>query len=248
MFSDEFLKALGRWQRGWNQDKKKKTEIAAALEVNAEKLPGRYREARHEPVYRKRHLYRLEEQGELRPLLLEGALFEEGPTSWSLDLAFAERFDGIMDETDARSVAGAVFRHVTKPEEVILDIPSLWADPDFVASVEGYRKRNGAESDALFHFRGERDQNEVILRAPLLTDELCKMSGRGDFDAMCQDMNAVTDSQREAVAEMLRAAGEVPERPRFLSEDGTRRVLLRTLAKFQARLAEAVRRARGEGA
>jgi hypothetical protein len=71
-----------------------------------------------------------------------------------------------------------------KPEEVILDIPSLWADPDFVASVEGYRKRNGAESDALFHFRGERDQNEVILRAPLLTDELFKISGRGDFEAM----------------------------------------------------------------
>ena len=22
MFSDEFLKALGRWQRGWNQDKR----------------------------------------------------------------------------------------------------------------------------------------------------------------------------------------------------------------------------------
>ncbi len=157
MFSDEFLKALGRWQRGWNQDKKEKAQIAAALETNAKKLPGRYREARDEPVYRKRHLYRLEEQRELGPLLLEGVLFEEGPTSWSLDLEFAERFDGIMDETDARSVTGAVFRHVAKQEEVILDIPSLWADPHFVASVEGYRKRNGAESDALFHFRAERE-------------------------------------------------------------------------------------------
>ena len=149
------------------------------------------------------------------PLLLEGVLFEEGPTSWSLDLEFAERFDGIMDETDARSVTGAVFRHVAKQEEVILDIPSLWADPHFVASVEGYRKRNGAKSDALFHFRAERDQNEVILHAPLPRDELCKMSGRGDFDAMCQEMNAVTNSQREAVAEGLRIASEVPERPQI---------------------------------
>ena len=240
-FSDAFLDALGRWQRGWRQDPKLKAPIAAGLEAEARNLPERFRAPRPECLYRKRHLYRSEDQRELVPLLLGGGLVENAPTSWSLDLAFAEGFDDILDEDDARAITGAVFRHVAVPGEVILDVPALWADPKFAKAVEAYRDRGGTEAQALFHFRGARDQNEVILRAPLLRTEILKLSGKGDFDAICLEMGAQTDEQREAVAHYLQAAGEVPETPRFLPAEASARVVAATIEKFWARLANLAR-------
>lgn len=130
-----------------------------------------------------------------------------------------------------------MFRHVALPGEVVLDVPALWGDPAFVSAVEAYRDRGGSEAKALFHFRGVRDQNEVILRAPLSRSEIFKLSGKGDFDAICEQMGALTDDQREAVAALLKVAGDVPEIPRFLTGQGSARVVAATMEKFRARLA-----------
>jgi hypothetical protein len=63
-FTDGFLDALGRWQRGWRRDRKARGPIGAALEREAASLPGRFREPRGR-AYRKRHLYRTVDQNEL---------------------------------------------------------------------------------------------------------------------------------------------------------------------------------------
>jgi len=189
-FSDAFLDSLGRWQRGWKQDPTAKAPIAAALEAEAAKLPPIFRAPRQEPLYRKRHLYRRDDQRELVPLLIGGYLEEDGPTSWSLDPTVVEKIRGVFDETDERCAAGAIFRHVASPGEVVLYVPRLWADAGFVAAADSYSRRGGAEAQAIFHFRGERDQDEVILRAPLLVEEIIHLSGHGSFEGVCGLMGA----------------------------------------------------------
>lgn len=45
-FTDGFLDALGRWQRGWRRDRKARGPIGAALEREAASLLGRFRDPR----------------------------------------------------------------------------------------------------------------------------------------------------------------------------------------------------------
>ena len=235
MFTDAFLDALGRWQRGWRQDPGLKAVIAAQLEAECAKLPERFRLPRPQPLYRKRHLYRKSNQTELVPLFIAGYLDEGCPTSWSLDEAVAEKFRGVFDEGDPNSAAGAIFRHVAEPGEVILDIPALWADPEFVEAAESYRRRDGAEAKAIQNFRGDRDQNEVILRAPLLVEEICRLSGHGSFDGVCAGMNAVSEDEQEAVAAKLKAARLEPQDPRFATEEGTKASIRAAVDQMRAR-------------
>jgi hypothetical protein len=236
MFTSEFFDALGRWQKGWKQDPARRAAIAAALLREAVKLPARFRQHDGTPLYRKRHLYRLEDQRELVPLFLAGVLDERSPTSWSKDYAFAEKFDELFDQHDPNAAAGAIFRHIPSPDEVVLNIPALWDDAGFVAAAEAYRKAGGAEAGAIFHFRGERDQNEVILRAPLRLDEIHALSRPGNFESLCATFGAVNDEAKDAVQSILDKAKITPDSPKLLSPEASRRVVDAVVSKMTARL------------
>lgn len=236
IFTGKFLDALGRWQRGWKQDPAKRALIAALLVGQTAMLPDRFRRHDGTPLYRKRHLYRREDQRELVPLFLQGILVEGSPTSWSKDLSFAVEFDGVFDDRDPNSAAGAIFRHVPTDDEVILNIPALWCDPDFVAAAEEYRETGGAEAATIFHFRGKRAQNEIILSSPLRLDEIFVLSGLSNFESLCGTIGVETEDARETLQGLLQASKISPETPRFLSHEATQRVVQVVVDKQKARI------------
>jgi hypothetical protein len=235
-FTNEFLDALGRWQRGWKQDPAKRAPIAAALVKESAKLAERFRQHNGTPLYRKRHLYRREDQRELVPLFLQGILDEGSPTSWSKNLAFAEKFDRVFDDEDPNSVAGAIFEHVPREDEVVLNVPALWDDPGFVAVAEAYQRSGGTEAAAIFYFRDERDQNEVILRAPLRLNEIVALSRPGDFESLSTAVGAETEEARDALRILLQTTNINLGTARFLSDEATRRVMQTAVTVMKARM------------
>ena len=179
-FTDAFFDALGRWQRGWNQDPAVRKPIAAALVKEALKLPIHFRTF-NGILYRKRHLYRSEKRRELRPLFIWGVLDEGCPTSWTMKYEIAELYDEVFDLHDKNAAAGSIFAHTPKFNEVILNIPSLWNDHTFVAAADAYQKAGGKEAKALFNFHVANNQHEVIMKAPLRVDEIVTLSGKIEF-------------------------------------------------------------------
>jgi hypothetical protein len=125
-YPDSFFDALGRWQRGWKRDPVLRGSLAKNLVRETKRLPDALRRHDGRALYRKRNLYRSEDQAELIPLFMQGDLDEGSPTSWSTDLGFAERFGKIFDDHSPNSVAGAIFRHVPADDEVVLNIQRLW--------------------------------------------------------------------------------------------------------------------------
>ncbi|MBS0505524.1 MAG: hypothetical protein JSS55_17355 [Proteobacteria bacterium] len=235
-FSVAFLEALGRWQRGWRQDPIARAPIAAAIERESSNLPDQFRSHSGEPLYRKRHLYRRDDQQELAPLFLSGILDEGSPTSWSSDLSFTQKFDEDFDRVDPNAAAGAIFCHVPNDAEVVLNIPMLWEDAGFIAAAEAYREAGGAEAKALFHFREEREQHEVILRAPLRLDEIYGVTRPGDFQSLAKLLDVKSREEESALFDLLGAAGIDLERPGFLRPDVSQRVVQRVAETMRTRL------------
>ena len=58
----------------------------------------------------------------------------EGIASWTTELKFAQDFKDPMRDGNV----SAVFGHVPKPEEVVLNITALWTDLNFRTAVETY--------------------------------------------------------------------------------------------------------------
>ena len=197
-------------------------------------LPSHVREHDGTPLYRKRNLYRSPDQKELAPLFDTGLLDEGSPTSWSTSEQFAESFGGVFDDDDPNSAAGAIFRHVPAESEVVLNIPRLWEDPAFVRAAEAYRS-DGLEAEAIFHFRGERDQFEVILVAPLRLAEIYKLGRMTTYDSLYKAAGATSDEAKTALDGLLEAAGIDPFEARYLSEAATCRVVARMLDRLADR-------------
>jgi hypothetical protein len=235
-YPDSFFDALGRWQRGWRRDPVLRGSLATTLVREASRLPNTVRQHDGQALYRKRNLYRREDQAELIPLFMQGVLDEGSPTSWSTSLSFAERFGKIFDDHSPNSVAGAIFRHVPVDDEVVLNIPRLWLDPVFVASADSYRNRGGSEAKAIFHFRGQRDQFEVILRAPLRVDEIYRLGRSTTTEAIYEEIGAKSDDAKNRVDSLLRRTNIDPFDARYLSEEGTHRVVQRVIEKQRNRL------------
>ncbi len=238
MFTPDFLTALGRWLRGWNQDPALRDDIAEVLIARSLDLPLRFRQHDGTPLYRKRHLYHVPGKEELLPLFLEGVLHEGPATSWTRNRNIAEMFDRIFDDTNPRSVAGAVFRHIPVEQEVVLNIHSLWQDPDFLAAVDEYVGNARPESAALQNF-GKNQQEEVILNAPLRREEILLLSRVSTFDSLAAEAGAFTPESQDALQDLLLAANVHPEDPRFLNEEATQRVIENFLLKVHERIQKA---------
>ena len=229
-YSVSFLDALGRWQKGWRQSPVLRGPIAEALIQEVALLPAHVREHDRTPLYRKRNLYRNLDQKELAPLFIEGVLDEGSPTSWSTNERFTESFGRVFDEDDPNSAAGAIFRHVPTNSEVVLNIPRLWNDPEFVKAAEAYRT-NGSETQAIFHFRGERDQFEVILHAPLRLADIFKLGRATTYGSLYETTGATSDETKAALDALFDISGIDPFNAKYLSEAATCRVVTRMLQK-----------------
>lgn len=228
-FSDKFLSAIGGWQRGWREDKDRRLVLAEELNaaVIAENLPIQFRSA-GTTCYRKRFLVPNNPQndGDLGPLFLNGAI-DEGLASWTTDKKFAQDFkDPLRNGTFA-----AVFAHLPQPEEVLVNIPALWANNAFDEAVKAFYVRGGSNVDALMHFKFR--QGEIVMKAPLKYEELAGICGKSSpFDILCEAAGLITNEEKDDFWKKLVEANKFPEEPTWLTREATLAVLDRARTKF----------------
>lgn len=247
VFSDKFLSALGGWQRGWREDPDRRIVLANELTeaAIAENLPLPFRSV-DTICYRKRFLVPNNPQngGDLGPLFLNGFI-EEGLASWTTDKKFAQDFkDGLREGTFA-----AVFARHPKPDEVLVNIPKLWADKDFQEAVERFSAERGSNADALINFKFF--QSEIVMNATLEYTELVGLFGKSSpFDVLCEARGLSTDNERNEFWKELVAADKFPEEPMWLERDSVQRVLGRAkeafLKKHGRTIASAIKSRSGE--
>jgi len=231
-FTDEFLDALGAWQRGWKADEDLKKPVTEDLTREAAMLPAEFRTA-PEVCYRKRFLFKKD----MESLIMFCGL-DDGVASWSTDKAFVMAFKGLVKKEAATAV---YFEHRPTAAEVILNIPALWGDPGFQAAAEDYRKRGGREAVALFHMISQR---EVVLHAHLHLHEVKGMVGASSsFDAICDEAGVVGDDERDRLFKVLTDRGVFFKDPHWISEERTRHVFENTRLKFLERNAALIEKA-----
>lgn len=233
IFTTNFLDALGRWQRGWRRDKAARLPIAQALEREAATLPAQFRQFSGK-LYRKRHLYKTADLSELAPLFLTGTLDEGSATSWSSDYNYIERLGDGPSFAQPNVASGAIFAHVPAPNEIVLNIPALWADPTFVAAANAYRTNGGEEAVGLHHFNVT--QSEVVLRTPLQLSEIYAFSLPGNFQHLATSMGFGSANQ-DILHQMLQTAGIDLSRPFIIKQPKSASIITKVVASITAKMA-----------
>lgn len=222
-FTDTFLEALGAWQNGWGEDQARKDPLALALANEASNLPAQFRSV-CAPCYRKRFIHK----GELVDIVL-GDSRDEGVTSWTTDLRFAERMKGLVR---ANAVSAAIFCHSPTEDEVVVSLPALWADPSFRQAVQDFAERSGNFAAALLNFRDS--QSEIVLRTPLRGSAIAALSGASSpFDQLC-DRAGVPEADRDKVFKQLVDSGSYPGDPQYIGMEASQRAISRSIQQVYA--------------
>lgn len=219
MITDDFLEALGAWQNGWGTDQTLRKPLAEALALAAANLPAPFKTAAGQTCYRKRFIH----QGELGLIFVDDAR-DEGLGSWSFDLQFAREFRGLKSE-DPGAITAAIFKCVPEDSEVVVNVPALWRDAEFASAAKAYRDRGGAHADALFNSLGSRDQNEIILNAPLRGSDVFALVGTAKtFDEYCDMIGFPDDERRDALFKLATAKGMTFGDLRYINDGQAARV------------------------
>ncbi|MBS1685363.1 MAG: hypothetical protein JSS76_11425 [Bacteroidetes bacterium] len=225
-FKDEFFIALNQWQKGWAEKQENKDIFSISLKAECNSIDEKYKIVT-EPCYRKRFLHR----EELIDIIINDSK-TEGITSWTTDVRFAELFKGKYREN---AVTAAVFEHLPKREEVIVNINKLWKCKDFTRDLESFRKRNPEDTDAIFNFRDT--QKEIVLEAPLKGSEICILSGKSSsFDDICNSIN-VPEIERPQLFKRLISDGAFIEEITYVKNEAARKAIQNTIRKFYDLLA-----------
>lgn len=183
--------------------------------------------------YRKRFLVPNNPQNEadFGPLIMNGSLDDEGVASWTTELKFAQDFKNPLRD----GTVSAVFGHVPLPKEVILNIPALWRDPEFHTVADDYSKAAKPNADALQNFKAR--ESEIILNAPLRSDEIEGLCGKSSpFELLCDLAGIHDEGDRDEAWRQLCEAGKFPEQPTWLSRETALRAIANTNATFAERL------------
>ncbi|GCC50347.1 hypothetical protein SanaruYs_05620 [Chryseotalea sanaruensis] len=189
IFTRDFLLALSKWQNGWAENQEERRKIADELVRQCEKLAQKFKTVNH-PCYRKRFI----KSGELIPILIDNYFFE-GVASWTKDIEYAKWFKGRV-KPDVKHVM--VFKHLPLPQEIVVNIMSLWEDEEFKKVAEIFKTEDREASRALFNFKD--NQSEIVLRSTLKGNEIEDMVGiSSSFDELC-DMAGIPDDKREQLS------------------------------------------------
>lgn len=228
MFSEDFLKNLGAWQKGWKEDQFVRLQLADQLKTAIHHLPDSFKQV-NQPCYRKRFLH----HGELLDIIMADEK-DEGLTSWTICQKYAENFKGLQKPS---AVSAAIFEHTPTASEVILNICELWKSESFIQAAEKYRNANGENADAIFHFKAS--QGEVILSAPLKGSEIVALTGASSpFDELC-DKLSIPKSERDEYFKKLIDLGLYPETLKYTSKEGTIRVIKNTIRLMEHKIKNA---------
>lgn len=220
---------MGAWQRGWMEQPNLRKELTDTLlsAISGTNLPSLATSCDYK-CYRKRFLTKdnSENGGDHFPIFI-GGRYQEGVASWSTEFEWLKSF-----KREIRSNANtAIFAHMPEPGEVVLNIKALWQADGFADAVDEYRQRGGTEADALLNFMDK--QHEVILRAPLLVDEIEAFCGQvGTFEQLFDVADAVGERQQDALVDGLKRVDHFPGDTHWLERDAAQRVVKHTLEKF----------------
>lgn len=230
LFSDSFFDALGAWQKGWLEKPEIQEPVRQALLLEAAAIPADFKIA--PPVlFRKRHLYKVD----MVPLVI-GKAIDDGACSWTTKRDFADRF---KDQWRPEAVTGAILRHVPEPHDIILNIPALWEDARFTDELRAYAERGGVGAQAIYHYRGERDQYEVIATCPLRISEIIRFSGRVmDLEQTIERAGITGEEATELAFKALGASGYYEGSIAKVWDDAAQRVVARVLAAWAERMRE----------
>lgn len=220
-FSEDLLRAIANWQKGWREDQSKRIELSVKLLESAKDLDYSFKKV-PSICYRKRFLH----EGELVDIILKNEK-REGVVSWTIDKEFAERFKGFQKEG---AVSGAIFEHQPTDEEVIINICALWQSQDFIEAANRFKENYPDESKPLFHFKDS--QGEVVLTSPLKASEIIALTGASSpFDDLC-DQAGIPESKRDDLFRRLVQDGQTPGELRYTSRDSAQRIIDNTVRKL----------------
>lgn len=225
-FSDEFLFALSKWQKGWKENQEQRNLLAENLLQTTQNLDKKFKIVTT-PCYRKRFLH----QGELVDIVLNDNK-NEGVVSWTLDQEYAERFKYLYREN---AVSGAIFEHMPTESEVVVNICELWKDSDFNIAAIDFQNRYPEDAKPLFHFKDS--QSEVILTSPLKASEIIALTGASSpFDDLCDQAGIPDDSSRDDLFLQLVESGNSPGELKYTSREGSQRIIDNVIRKVHNKI------------
>ena len=229
MYDKEILCAIAGWQKGWREDQNKRQALTDSISRVASKIPKR---ARVLPSRCYRVIFL--DKSLIATLFLNAKLVET-ISSWTTDKKFAEKFKGPHQE----GRIGFIFGHTPKESEVVVNIPEMWKDEHFLEALEKHKQQDEEFCDVLCHYRGAHDQSEVILNTKkLLVSEIVGLTGRGDFDHLCQLAGANSEEEKDELWKQIADDGLYPEEYRWISEEGVNRVLERLIDRLESLLTQ----------
>jgi hypothetical protein len=224
-FEINFLRTLNSWQNGWREDQIRKNELAAILVQKCEMLPKIYKEV-NQLCFRKRFLHK----GEMVDILMNNSK-DEGVTSWTTDIRFAERFKDLYKEG---AITAAIFEHLPSEDEVVLNISSLWNCSSFQKDLEEFQEREPDNCKALLNFKNL--QSEVILKTALRGSEIIALTGfASPFDNLCEEASIPLDKRDELYYKMI-DEGTYPLGISYIKDESARRAIQGTINKFLERI------------
>lgn len=221
IFREEFFIALNNWQNGWGENQETRFQLAISLKAECDILDKKYKIV-NTNCYRKRFLHK----GELVDIIYNN-LKDEGITSWTTDIRYAEFFKGKFRSS---AVTAAIFEHYPNQNEVILNINELWQCNDFVSELEQYKAHSPENCNAIYHFKDI--QGEVILEVPLRGSEICILSGiSSPFDDICNSLN-IPEDEKPKVFKQLIDKGAFIEEVTFIRDEAARNAITNTIIRF----------------
>lgn len=220
-FEFSFFRILNSWQNGWREDQDRKNELATLLEQECTKLPNTFKQV-NQLCYRKRFLH----NGEMVDILMNNSK-DEGITSWTSDIRFAERFKELYKEG---AVTAAIFEYLPPSDEVILNISSLWNDVVFQRDLAKFEKVEPSNCEAILNFKNL--QSEVILKTPLRGSQIIALTGfASPFDDLCEKANIPLDKRDELYYKMI-DEDTYPLGVSYIKDESAKRAVQGTIKKF----------------
>lgn len=157
---------------------------------------------------------------------------DEGMASWTVDIAFAERFKKLVRPG---AVSGAIFEHRPEAAEVVVNIAALWAESEFSTAVDAYSSRGCVHAKALLNFKDL--QGEVVLKSPLRGSGIIALTGASSpFDDLC-DRAGIPEEKRDKIFSELVKGGVYPGEAAYTTRQGAQNAIANTIRKIEEKLA-----------
>lgn len=224
-FSIELLQAVNDWQRGSSSDAQR-AKRAAALQAAAQKLPAKFRKCGL-ACFRQVAL----KKGHLWDLLAKKALAER-VSSWTPSIEVAKSFKGGVPPEEWR---GVILMITPKPEQVVLNLSTLYQADEFQQSLEENRAKINGYHDGIGRYGAS--QSEVVLEIPNVgPDEIWTMGGYSSDRAVLSRLllgRQPNAAEQSWIDENIAQSGVVPGGPWWLSDDGWQNVYARIKPKIE---------------